>query len=58
MATKSILKTIHIKDSRGAGRLARALEYAVEKPAKEIAISKIVNEASREDIRKMFGTTK
>lgn len=58
MATKSILKTIHIKDPRAARQLANALEYAAERPAKEVAMSKIVSEASREDIRKMFGIKK
>ena len=58
MATKSILKTIHIKDSRAARQLANALEYAAERPAKEVTMSKIVTEAGREDIRKMFGIEK
>lgn len=54
MATKSILKTVLIKDSRAAGSLVRALENAKEKTAKEVKISRPCSEASRTDIQKMF----
>lgn len=54
MATKSILKTIHIKSPRAARNLAAALENAQGKHAKEVHLSKGCSEASREDIRKMF----
>ena len=55
MATKSILKTVYIKDRLSAKRLASALENAHGKAAKDVTISRTVSVASREDIRKMFG---
>jgi len=58
MATKSILKNVHIKNAGDARRLANALEHAAEKPAKAVVMSKIVTEASRSDIRKMFAVEK
>lgn len=55
MATKSILKTIHIKDQRAATALANALENARGKSEKVVTFQRAPSEASREDIRKMFG---
>ena len=55
MATKSILKTVHIKDSESARRLANALEYAKGKHAREVTMSRMVSEASRDEIRAIFG---
>lgn len=58
MATKSILKTVHIDNPQSAERLISALEYAAAKPSKETEISVAASDASREDIRKMFGAAK
>lgn len=56
MATKSILKTIHIKKRKPALALVRALENADKKSKKEEVIeSRSYSSASREEIRKMFG---
>ncbi len=54
MATKSILKTIHIKESGAATALVRALENAKGKAEKEVVFKRTPSEASRADIRKMF----
>lgn len=55
MATKSILKTVHIKGKRQARSLVNALENASGKAAKDVEMSRGYSEASREDIHKMFG---
>lgn len=55
MATKSILKTIHIKTSEPARALVQALEHAKGKKEQDVIISKTYSEASRTDIKKMFG---
>lgn len=55
MATKSILKNIHIKSQKSSKALIRALENAKGKGYKPVEYSRSVSEASREDIRKIFG---
>lgn len=55
MATKSILKTIHIKEPGAAAALVRALENAKGKSEKEVTFKRTPSEASRTDIQKMFG---
>lgn len=55
MATKSILKTIHIKEPGAALALVRALENAKGKAEKEVVFYRAPVEASRSDIQKMFG---
>ena len=57
MATKSILKTIHIKKRRSALALVRALENARGKSEQPVAMSRSYSEASRSDIKKMFGVS-
>lgn len=57
MATKSILKTIHIKEPGAAAALVRALENAKGKSEKEVVFQRPPREASRADIQKMFGTS-
>lgn len=54
MATKSILKTVHIKDAAAAKKLVRALENADRRAPAKVNISRKVTEASREDIHLMF----
>ena len=55
MATKSILKTIHIKKSKSVRSLVTALENAKGKNAKEVTMTRMYSTASRDEIRKMFG---
>ncbi len=55
MATKSILKTIHIKNKKSALALVNALENACGKQEKKVAMSRPHSDASREEIRQMFG---
>jgi hypothetical protein len=57
MATKSILKTVHIKDRRSARRLANALENSQVKPSKEVRMGVKVTNASKKEIRDIFGKT-
>lgn len=54
LATKSILKSIQIKDKKSAARLASALENASGKKSKAIKYNRSFSDASRDDIRKMF----
>lgn len=54
MATKSILKTIHIKDAGAAAALVRALENAKGKSEKKVVFKRPTSEASRSEIREMF----
>lgn len=58
MATKSILKMIHIKNSKSALKLVEALENADRKGKKEVPMSKRCSTASREEIKGMFGESK
>lgn len=55
MATKSILKTIHIKKRRSALSLVRALENASGKSKKDVAFQRGYSTATKEEIEKMFG---
>lgn len=55
MATKSILKTIHIKNRKSAFALVRALENAHGKSEKKVPMQKAYSDVSRSDIKKMFG---
>lgn len=55
MATKSVLKNIEIKKPANARAFANALENAQRKRAETVRIKKAFSDASRDDIRKMFG---
>lgn len=55
MATKSVLKSIHIRDKTAAKRLVSALENASGKTSKQIASTRMFSDANREEIHKMFG---
>ena len=55
MATKSILKNVPIKDKKSACYLVSALESAHGKHSQEVQHQRSHSDASREDIRKMFG---
>lgn len=54
MATKSVLKTIHIKKRRSAISLVRALENASGKASKDVQFQRGYSVASKEEIQKMF----
>lgn len=55
MATKSILKTIHIKERGAAVALVGALENAKGKSEKEVVFKRTPSEASRSEVQKLFG---
>lgn len=57
MATKSILKSIVIKDKRNGSALINALESAKGKKAAEVNFSRAVRTADDNMIQKMFGNT-
>ena len=54
MATKSILKTVYIKDNETAKRLANALENASQKRSDPVNYKRSVSTATRKEIRDMF----
>ena len=58
MATKSILKTVILKDKKSAYSLMNALENAKNKSSKKIVFSRAVRTADDEMIKKMFGDEK
>lgn len=58
MATKSVLKTIDIKERRAALAITRALEHAKEKHTQPVVKQRTFSDASREEIIKMFGEKK
>jgi len=58
MATKSILKTVDIKDRRTAQAFVRALENAKDKRVETVERKRTFSDAGREEIEKMFGDKK
>lgn len=54
MATKSILKTVYIKDNEAAKRLANALENASQKSSRQVTFSRSVSPATKKEIHDMF----
>ena len=55
VATKSVLKSVRIKDKTSAYRLVNTLEHAEGKRSKVVMHSRTFSDASRDEIRKMFG---
>jgi prolyl-tRNA editing enzyme YbaK/EbsC (Cys-tRNA(Pro) deacylase) len=55
LATKSVLKTIHIKSRRSALALVNAVENASKKRSKEVIMRRSHSTASAEEVKKMFG---
>ncbi len=55
MATKSILKTINIKNRQDCISLVSALEHAKGKKAQDVLLKKTCKTATTEDILKIFG---
>lgn len=58
MATKSILKSIVVKDKKSGSALVNALESAKGKHSKDVNFSKAVRTADDDMIKKMFGEKK
>lgn len=58
MATKSILKNVTIKDKKSALFLVSALENAHGKRSQDVQHQRPYSDASRDEIRKMFGGQK
>ena len=58
MATKSVLKNVDVKTRNSALALVNALENAKGKHAQHIKKTRSFSDASREEIRKMFGNAK
>jgi len=58
VATKSVLKNVDVKTRDSALALVNALENAKGKHAQHIKKTRVFSDASREEIRKMFGDTK
>lgn len=58
MATKSILKSVSITDKQTATEFVRALENASGKNGKKVVPSQDFSDASKEEIREMFGVDK
>lgn len=58
MATKSILKSVDIKDRRLCRQFVKALEYAEKKKSIHVEISKPVREVRGNDIKELFGERK
>lgn len=55
MATKSIYKTVHIKDGKSAKKLVRALDEAEASPGCKVSYSRSVSDANADEVKKMFG---
>lgn len=55
MATKSVLKNIDIKTPSAACSLVNAMESAKGKYAQPVVNNRSFSDASRDEIRKMFG---
>ena len=55
MATKSILKSVIIKDKVTSSSLINALENAKKKKSKDVVLSRAVRVADSDMIQKLFG---
>lgn len=58
MATKSVLKSVDIKTRDSALALVNALENAKGKHAQHVKKTRTFSDASREEIKMMFGANK
>lgn len=58
MATKSVLKNVDIKTKNSALALVNALENAKGKSAQPVINQRTFLDASKDEIRKMFGGDK
>ncbi len=55
MATKSILKSIVIKDKKTSSQLSQALQCASDNPAPKVEYSKTFTSINRSQIKKLLG---
>lgn len=55
MATKSILKTVNIKNRQDCISLVNALEHAKDKKAQDVVMSRAYKVATKDDVLKIFG---
>lgn len=55
MATKSIYKSIHLKNRALCRGLVNALESAQNKKSKEVVMTKKVREVKGDELKKLFG---
>lgn len=58
MATKSILKTIVLKDKDKIAHFANALDGSVNHKTKKVCFSRPVSNMSMDTLRKVFGDKK
>jgi hypothetical protein len=58
MATKSFLKTIHIKNKKDCHALVNALEHAKDKSAVSVSFHRSYHVASKEEVSNLFKVTK
>ena len=54
MATKSILKSIEIKDKKFGKKFADALEAAIVTPGKDVQYTRSYREVKGEEIKQLF----
>ena len=55
VATKSILKSIHVKDRKQAAKLVSAMERAErQRPMQKTVYSRMVSVANRDEVRLLF----
>lgn len=55
MATKSILKSVNIRNRAAANALANAIEHAKERKNAPVKMSRPVSDATEDEIKEMFG---
>lgn len=56
MATKSILKSVDVKDKNLAKSLVSALENASKKKSKDVSLSRTYSDVRGEKIKDIFGS--
>ena len=55
VATKSILKSIHVKDRKQAAKLVSAMDRAErQRPMQKTSYSRMVSVANRDEVRLLF----
>lgn len=55
MATKSILKSIHVKERKQAAKLVSAMERAERQRPQRVNFSRMVSVADRDEVKLLFG---
>lgn len=54
MATKSMLKSVYIKNKKAGHQLVEAMERAYKADDHEVVLSKSFSVASKEEVKKLF----